>query len=455
MPGAFSACCFRLAKKKAARPGKPNNATFRDFKLICINLILGATNSQVAKVMIMKKILSYLVVSIFLIIQMIFSSCNDNGDGDNNKNELNTQKEVAMVFAKDNMLVFQNYEHINMELAKLNRLSDNDKDSWLNMHGVKTYGQVFRKVIEQEDSISNYYSSLPDEQQKYFLKQPQIFSEIYKKALNDGIIEIVKNGNNEYFDLNLIDKKYADFLNLSGMLIIGQDILSISGCEEKVFLGALKNSTKIDLSNLNASIIREKDSAVKSKSSSEYDWSRVSRPEFYDPNFFGVNRKKVWAEIEAHSNLHVIFSDETDDCARYVYCVFQLKAHAQSINFWGNYVYSSFAPKVIFDAKWEYSHRSWAVDYDPSDNRLCGFYTSSEGKNDFPSYSCYPNPNYSCPTSPFYEVRYGNGCITPLTPEGIIPYNFGRGGLWWSRPIDIYNTDIKVIIDGKSFNFSW
>jgi hypothetical protein len=53
-----------------------------------------------------------------------------------------------------------------------------------------------------------------------------------------GIIQEIKADDNEYFDLNLSDKKYADFLNLDGKVMIGNDIMSINECEKKIYINA-------------------------------------------------------------------------------------------------------------------------------------------------------------------------------------------------------------------------
>ncbi len=370
---------------------------------------------------------------------MVFSSCDEN----NSKNEVKPDETEAIVYVKDNMLVFQDYAHINSEIAKFNKLSINDKRKWLKSYGVETYGQVFRDVMEKEDSISNYYSNLPEEDQKYFLSQPQVYSELYKQTLDKGIIKVVRTSDNEYFDLNLVNKKYADFLNLNGRLVIGKDIISVSECEEKIFIDAIANLSEIDYSKLKSLTLKESNT-LKSVNDNESDWSQTSSPIYYDKNFLGKNTKKVWAEIEGSSrlipSLYSEYNDETSYWAKNLTCTFELKAYAQSRNFWGNFVFGNWSTEVIFDAEWSYWY---AYQFPGSLDQITCY-------DDFPSYSCTPNPDYVCPTSPYYEVGMGNGYIQPLSPDGSWQKN---GEAYFVRPINISTYDINIWIDGKKFEF--
>jgi hypothetical protein len=135
-----------------------------------------------------------------------------------------------------------------------------------------------------------------------------------------------------------------------------------------------------------------------------------------------------------------------------------LKAYAQSRNFWGNFVFGNWSPLVKFSGTWNYRHTSWYRD-EPAlgDQCLCGYQSTddTDGYNNFPSYSCFPNPDYMCGTSPLNYEDYGNGYILPVTPDGIFPYSWGDGGMWWSRPISVYNANITIKIDTQSFVFTW
>lgn len=415
------------------------------FKLIYISLIqeVDLLNRKAKN---MKRNISNLIVIVFLLFQMIFTACNTNGIDEDEQDQTNTNEAEAVVYVKDNMFVFKDYEHINRELAKFSRLSNAEKNKWLKGYGIKTYGQVFRQVIDQEDSISNYYSSLPEEEQAYYLSQPQVFSDCYKKALNDGIITMVKSGDDEYFDLNLIDKKYADFLNLNGRLIVGMDIISVNSCEEKVFIKALDSSSLSDFSKFKSVTIKEKsDTDNNLKSEIINDWSQISAIYPYDKNIFGNYTKRVWAEIEGWSKLVPSIyenSGESDCYAKILDCTFELKAYAQSKNFWGKWVFGNWSTYVTFDAEWHYRYQMQLV---PNNNKFETYY------DDFGTYSCTPNSYYPCPTSPFYEERTGNGCITPLSPDGVF-YLFNSTA-YYTSPIDVYYYNIHITVGPKTFDF--
>jgi hypothetical protein len=400
----------------------------------------------------MKRILFYSSLLFIPILVLILSACNDV-----NSERINSNETENVIYIKDNMFVFQNNSQLNETLMSFDKLSEKEKKEWHKKYGIQTYGQIFREIIKKEDSISTYYFSLSEQQQQYFRNKPQVYSDLYKEALAKGIIKIVKEKDNEYFDLNLIDKKYAEFTNLDGKVIIGNNILSIDGCEEKIYLNAIEGSSKIDYTKLKSTLLKTNDETDnKLKSDDIYSWSQISDPEYYDPGLLG-NRKKVWAEIEGSSHLALVIAGETTTCARWVYCIFDLKGYAQKRNFWGNFVFGNWSTNITFDASWNYEHYSWDVDAQPGDNCLCGYYDSeiATGYNNFPAYGCYPNPATLCPTSPYYEEAVGNGCIRPLTPEGMIPYEFGNGGFWWARPIKVFDASVIITIDGKVFEFQW
>jgi hypothetical protein len=292
---------------------------------------------------------------------VIFTSCSEK-----NIEEMPANKTKVDVYVVNNMFAFQDSSHINRTIASFNKLSEKEKEEWYENYGIETYGHIFRKVIQQEDSISNYYFNLPEDKQMYFRSLPQVHSDQYKYALNKGVVKVVKTDDNEYFDINLIDRKYADFLNLDGKVIIGNNIISINECEEKVYFDAINCSSPIDLSKFENVTIRTSESLKKElKSGDPYNWSSTSTPRYYDKNFLGNYTKKTWAEIDGSSHLRIAFTDESSTCSRSVYCIFDLKSYAQKMNFWGNYVFTNWTPTVIFNGTWSYKHVSWDKDDDP------------------------------------------------------------------------------------------
>jgi hypothetical protein len=371
-----------------------------------------------------------------------------------------SDKEVKEnVKVKDGMYVFEDYKHLRKTSILYKHLSKEEKNKWNNEYGVETYGTVFSKVISAEDSISDFYMSLPLEKQKDILKQPQVHSEIYKNSLKKGLIKKVSDDNNEYFDINLVEKVFSDFINLKGEFMIGDDLYIIDGCEKKVFLDVafedvnVANAEMIVLKTMN-----ERNPMFKSADNVN-DWSQVSEVKYYDKNWRGKYKKKVWAEIEGVSYLSEWMDGRTSDCSDYVHCDFILKAYARKRNFWGNYVISgNFWPKVEFSGTWDYTSTHWADDNNPAkpDYCLCGYYNKVVHHGGFPEYSCYPNENYMCETSPLDYTDYGNGYELPVAPHGHFRYDdIFNWPYWWARPIDVYSADIDITIDGKLFNFTW
>ncbi|MBN2348180.1 MAG: hypothetical protein JXJ22_05045, partial [Bacteroidales bacterium] len=423
-----------------ARPGKPNTCCLKQ-----INLKINSDREElalypIANLMIMKNYYLYF----FIVFIVFLVSCNQE---DINTNDL---VEVNEVYAENNMFVFQSYDHINKMISTVNSLNLNDKIKWFEKYGVETYGQVFYKVIQNEDSISDYYFSLPESEQHFYRSQPQVHSEIYKNALERGIIKEVISDGNKYFDINLVDKKYADFLNLGGKLIIGDNVISVDESEEKVYLDC-NNLFNNDYINEEFILLKSKVNSTNNlKSSDPYDWSEVKSAIYYAPNIFGTKMKKVWAEIEGSSHLYE-GGAAYSTCSNLVYCDFILKAYAQKRNFWGNFIYtSSFRPAIELEGYYTYKHASWNYD-DPAlnDECLCGYYSTniSYGYNDL---------NSSYPSSPVdIEVSANNWIQQPVSPDGVHHFTDGSGGYWWARPIMVYNANITITIDGYSFTFQW
>jgi len=387
-------------------------------------------------------------VLILLISFIVFYSCNNT--------ETTNFEEISepQVYVTDGMFVFQSNEHIVAEMQKLNKLSFEKREQWFEKFGITTFGSVFTKVMLAEDSISNYFESLPSEEQDYYRSKPQIFSDLYKSALDNGIIKIVRESNSSYFDINLYDKTYADFINLDGKIKIGNNLYQISECETKIYTGVNDKDLK-DLTGLKPLIIsRETEDNLKSVQAS--DWSEVKSPIYYDNNWLGNPRKKVWAEMLGESYMNISFEDETTSCCRSVYSNFVLKGFAQKKNFWGNFVFSGdFNPLIEMEGSWDYQYVYWNYDYDPNDSCLCGYYSSQKtyGYNDFPNYYCTPIHTNYCPTSPIDMSLYGNGWQPSVSPTGIFSYTVADG-LWWARAFRVYNIDITITIDEYDFNFN-
>ena len=339
----------------------------------------------------------------------------------------------------------------------MNELSFNEKDQWFEKFGLTTYGRIFTKVMLAEDSISNYFESLPPEKQEFFRSKPQIYSDIYKDALDKGMIKVVTEPDNSYFDVNLFDKTSADFVSLDGKIKIGNTVYQFNDCETRIYTDVKDEELKL-LADFKPLIL---DGRLNEnlKSMDAYNWSENKNPWYYDHNWLGNPRKKIWAEILGESYMNISFEDETSTCCRSVYSNFVLKGFAQKRNFWGNFVFSGdFVPLIEMEGSWDYEYGYWNYDYNPNDNCLCGYYSShmSLGHNDFPNYYCTPIHSSYCPTSPIDDSSYGNGWQHSVSPTGIFSYIIADG-LWWYRAFSVYNIGITITIDGQddhAFHFN-
>lgn len=354
----------------------------------------------------------------------------------------------------DDMFEFESFEHIEKVKYELNQLSFKEREQWFEKYNIDTYGRVFTQIMLAEDSISNYYEKLSLEDQQYYRSLPQVHSKEYQNAMDKGLIKLKIEGNNKFFDINLFDKSNADFVNLDGKIKIGQHIYYISECEIYIYDNSqIKDSKNFQQTKPIMIINEEKLSELKSVN--ENNWSEIKQPIYYDYNWLGSPRKKIWAEISGVSYLNLYFEDETSTCCRSVYSNFVLKGFAQKKNFWGNFVFSGdFNPLIEITGSWDYQYSYWSYDNNPNDNRLCGYYSShmSYGYNDFPSYYCTPIHSAYCPTSPINMSLYGNGWQPSVSPTGIFSYTIANG-LWWAAPFSVYNIDITISIDGYPFNF--
>ena len=60
---------------------------------------------------------------------------------------------------------------------------------------------------------------------------------------------------------------------------------------------------------------------------------------------------RVW--IDGHSESYG--GAYSDDCTQYLNCTFIVRAEAKEKNFWGNWVYGSYAPSFTFNANWSFA----------------------------------------------------------------------------------------------------
>ena len=392
----------------------------------------------------------------------IFSACRkDESQVSQQVNDLQTCEVVTKAFQPTNeikvnngMLVFESkmaFDVTKLEIANAER---KDVDLWEKQLGIKTPARIFQAVVLAEDSVNNYYESLPENEQEYWRGQPEIHSEIYQDALTKQIIHLKSDEDGgEYFDLNLVDNTAASVVNLYGLVMVEGQIFQYTDNAVKIItdgdMSKIEKLKKIDANYDDDNILvmvydnRKLDQNNQLKSTSfdtDNNWT-------YDKGWYKINTKtrvKIW--IDGHSEMYGAYASA--DCSEYASCTFVVRAEAQKKNFWGNWKYSSYYPSLSFNATWSYQYMQY--NYDPNYPYPCTLY--SHAVDNVPAYSCTANPSYMCPTSPHsaYYPSVNNAFIN-LTPHGF----WQLSQTWFSDPFIVSHCSFSGTIDGVGFSYNW
>jgi hypothetical protein len=352
-------------------------------------------------------------------------------------------KPSAEISLTNGMLVFETQEDLYATIAEMNSVNRQSLDLWEKQLGIQTPASIFNAVINAEDSISNYYESLPESEQSFWRNQQPIHSEIYLQALEKGIIHLVPDGESGvYFELNLFDKSMASLVNIDGLVVAEGQIYKFMPNSVKVITDGdvEKIEMLISTNNLNDNdniIVFEhsKDEGQNDLKSVDpgYNWTQ-------DQGWKSTGsrtRVKVWIDGHSEAYLGAIFSH----CAQFLQVTYTVRAQAQKKNFWGNWVYSNdYWPSLTFYAEWSYNYRSYACD--PYITSGCGIY-HCEYSYVPPSGSQQAPCNYSIPS-------YNNAFIN-LHPHGI----WSSSPKYFSHAFKTQNGYLNAVADGKTFTYNW
>jgi len=359
---------------------------------------------------------------------------------------------VDQKFTVENgMLVFESREDMDLTLVELRSLSMEDFNQWETQIEVNTIYGAFNAVIAAEDAISNYYESLPLNEQKKYRDMPEVNSDLYKEMMDRGVIKIIEdNDGTSYFGYAVIDPSMAPILNLDGFVKMENKIYQYTNKGFKIILDgdfakipqlqAIKD-THID----DTFVVSVEDENTNNEKAMTHNWSVNNTDD--DWEFDGNRRRyKVWLDGQSYPQYGL-----TDtDCAKYIRVVHTVRTEAQRRNFWGKWRYTgSFSPSFSFTNQWWYQYSLY-------DGNVCGL-TSTYFTNNIPSYSCTGNPNYPCPTSP-HSASY------PSTNNGF--FNQTPHGLWsadgnWPEGYGYFSNAFFVdgvltsTYNGTSFNFEY
>jgi hypothetical protein len=376
----------------------------------------------------MKKLMFMAVIALVL---TVFNGCQKE-PSINETIKKAEMKAIVKVFQPSNKVVVENgmlsfnskqaFDATNHEISLADRKS---VDLWEKLIGIKSPASIFNSVIFAEDSISEYFKSLPINEQEYWKSQPQKHSAIYTEALSKKTIHLLPDGDGgEYFDLNLYDKTTASLINLDGFVKIENQIYQYTNNAIKIIQdGDVKKIELIKSINQsfdgNKMIVNVFDGNMLKNATvvAPTNWTQDMPFYQFEKNWLGKYQKRVKVWIDGHSE--PIGSTYGDYCFEYVNCTFVIRAEAQKKNFWGNWVYGDYIPSLTFSAEWIYDFWQYIdVTYG------CGLYDGAS----------YYVPS-SKPISPYsaYYPQVNNGFFY-LTPHGA----WQGSPIFFSRPISVH-----------------
>jgi hypothetical protein len=345
------------------------------------------------------------------------------------------------------MLVFASKQEMDMAMIELNSLTIAEFEAWEKSKNINTQFSAFNAVVKEEGKISDYYESLPAEEQATARNQPQPHSDIYNEMMDKGVLMLIKdNDGNEYFNYAVSNPTMTKVINLEGFVKAGDWIYQFNDKGVKIILDG--DFSKIEtLKSMNENltdktyVIHQSNphSGVQDRAISN-NWT-VNTPWTTS----GKRRWKVW--LDGHSESYGGLIDE--DCTQFLNCAHTVRSEAQKKNFWGNWVYNDFYPSLSFTHVWSYNYCRY------NDN-LCGLY-----KTCFSSvapYSCTGNPSFMCPTSP-HTASYpstNNGFFNQ-TPHGV----WSASGPYWPSGLGYFSDafdatgNVNATYNGTAFIFSY
>jgi hypothetical protein len=385
-----------------------------------------------------------------LIVTISFAGCKKETSNEQKNYDIADFMPSADIAVINGMLVFKTKADMDITMLELAAADRHAVDAWEQKIDIQTPASVFHKVVEAEDSVSKHYKNLSQSEQVYWLAQPQVHSEIYKKALNSGIIKELKEPDgNVYFDFNLSDNSMNSLVNANGFLMVEGKIMQYTPNAIKVILnGDFSLTSKLSKMNQTVSsedIIVHVIESPSIKNTKQYvdpgfNWTTVPAWHYWDKNLLGnyTKRNRVW--IDGHSEA---YGGHTTTCAYAVQCTHTIRAEYQEKNFWGNWVYSGNQSFSV--------NTTWTYEYGRYSDVTTGCGSNPQWYNwPFGAYNCGGATN--CPDPPFsYSYPTVNNVYINLKPHGIW---YSGSGPWFSDAMNVHGT-FSSNLGGTSFNFSY
>lgn len=164
--------------------------------------------------------------SVALITMTILNSCSNNDNMEVKPTK--AQKEVKAI---NNVLVFENDAQLNKTIIELLDKSIEKRKQWEAKKGFTSIQTIFDDIVQSEEDMDNYYSSLSEEEQNALDKTKiDPHSKLYYKYLNKGVIKKVVDpeDQSESYDINLADPSLSLICNEKGAFAVGDTIFQIT-----------------------------------------------------------------------------------------------------------------------------------------------------------------------------------------------------------------------------------
>lgn len=297
----------------------------------------------------MKKIIFLLAV-----MAVIFASCEKEDLEKKNfyisQNSFNTD-----YFVRDGYLVFKNKTSFIKTVNQIINLNDGVRKKWEETIGFQSQRSLINKLIEQElilDSINRIRFKIANisKATKY-----DLHPELYYNLLSKGIIKLINKGTpDEYWDLSVCNKLYAEFINKDGLYAIGDTLFQANNTGIKNIIIEEVNNYEENLKKIN-SIDRN---FIELKKAAESSPGLLLSPWTANNNWPGVSRRiQIGIELTC---LNFYPSTAQFDFTHnyYVYC--------QKTNFWNNWIYEY--PNYTVEGQWTIYVYRYSQNYSSSFN---------------------------------------------------------------------------------------
>lgn len=413
---------------------------------------------------------NYLNTSLFVLFAFLLCSCVKEYN-ENAKLSTNAGFEPCVeISVRNKMLIFNSKEALDMFLTQVNSSNQDDVDKWEEKIGFVSHRLIFKKVIEKEDSVNDFYENLPEKEQEFWKKQPEIHSDFYYEALDNGWIrEVVEPDGNVYFDYNLVDNSMNSVVNCEGLVYVEGKIFQYTSNALKIITNGdfdlVLSLASVNSSNPEGTILVDiKKDEVLQKSNGGvypgYNWSQTSSSPYItitnlpdDHDYYGdwlcwdykaiggyKKRCKVW--IDGHSQRYG--TDNTPDCNSAVSCTFTIRAEYMEKNIWGNWKYNGML-SLSLEADWDYSYGKYQ-----DVTQGCG--VSPITYHSVSQYNCGGTVN--CPTSPFSKnYPSANNTFINLTPHST-GYWYASGP-WFSNAFNVDHLSLTAKFGNITFSYNW